>query len=791
MKPTEHDEEQLRSLLQYMKGTQQYCVSLGVPRKWGKAKDLELLAFATSWKTASRSTLGVCLSFMGVPCTASIQTQATSKAAAELSSVRLASTLAFHTRSLLQDLGLDKPLAFRVLTGGPFAQKLGLSKQTRHIQLWSRLGQFQLIKVQPRKNLAEQPANTQTACGLHRFLPKLKHTRIAETVALPTVQAGEPAFFSSSSSFYIGMLSRAPAMEKLCLEELCSEQLLGKESGKYLDIPELDSALLSETSLHADELVAAYATESFYQQSLQPDELEAAYHSNCFQHQSLQKKELSAAYATDELERTALTLSSLQQKELVRLKAFKPASSTRASEDKLYALASSTRASEDQLKALPSSTRASKDQLQDRRSRTSHNLFLSIFILMVSSLTLHSLSLPSCFSSLTCTSSSLSSSLRSDSFPNGWAHELAEQDELLTTFGEQDLENKLRRTWSENEIEKHKELQNLLWDQELEKHLADKPFQTDQNQEYNQQQQQHDQLGKNNGWSAQLQQSLLESEENKKKKKEKQLQTNNEFHQSFENMISKKLVALLLERHFASAASVQPFGYKAWKKLREASKEISFDKTMGDKELPHQLRREQLDCKELRSDSFRALCPSNFEDSSFEEETFKEETFTESRFTESTLTKSSLTKKSFDKNNFSETFSENSFDKSTFKEETFQEETFPEESLDDSSLKEETFSDTSFAEETFSESSFENSSFNQSSLEESSFTKSSFQTSSLEESTLPQSSFEESTLDKSSFDQHSFTACSFNKSSFEESSFDTSSFTKHSFSKSSLDQRQL
>ena len=251
MKPTEHDEEQLRSLLQYMKGTQQYCVSLGVPRKWVRAKELELLAFTTSWKTASRSTLGVCLSFMGVPCAASIQTQATTKAAAELSSVRLASTIAFHTRSLLQDLGLDKPFAFRVLTGGPLAQKLGLSKKTRHIQLRSRFGQFQLSKVQPRQNLAEQLANTQTACGLHRFLPKLKmHTRAAETVALPTVQAsGDLAFFSSSSSFYIGQLSRAPAMEKLCLNQLCYEELLGKELEKHLAIPELDSALLSENQL--------------------------------------------------------------------------------------------------------------------------------------------------------------------------------------------------------------------------------------------------------------------------------------------------------------------------------------------------------------------------------------------------------------------------------------------------------------------------------------------------------------------------------------------------------------
>ena len=404
--PTEHDEEQLRSLLRYMKGTQQYSVSLGVPRKWRKAENLELLAFSTSWLEASRSTIGVSLSFMGVPCAASIQTQATTKAAAELSSVRLACTLAFRTMSLLQDFQLQQPLCFRVLTRGPLAQKVGLSKKSRHIELWSRLGQFQLSKVQPRQNLAEQLANTHTACGLHRLLPKLKmHTRPAEMVALPTVQAGEPAFVPCSSSFYIGMLSRAPAMEELCLEELCSEELLGKESEKHLAIPELDSASLSENRLQQDELVAAYSTESFQQQSLQPDELEAAYLSDSFQNQSLQQKELSAAYATDELERTALTQSSLQQKGLAWLKAFKPASSTRASED--------------QLDALTSSTRASQDQLQAFKSRTSHSLFLSIFILMVSS--------------LTCTSLSFPSSFRSASFPNGWAHKLAEQDALLTT----------------------------------------------------------------------------------------------------------------------------------------------------------------------------------------------------------------------------------------------------------------------------------------------------------------------------------------------------------------------
>ena len=213
-----------------------------------------------------------------------------------------------------------------MLTRGPVAQKLGLSKQTRHIELSRcQLGQFQLSKVQPKQNLAEQLANKHTACSLHRLLPKLQiQARPAGKLALPTVR-GEGRAFSSRSlgSFYIGMLSRASAMEKPC-----SEQLSGKESEKNLALPKLEAAFLSANSLHADELVAAYATESLYQQSLQPDELEAAYLSSCFQNQSLQQKELSAAYATDEVERPALTLSSLQQEELGRFKTFQQDSST-------------------------------------------------------------------------------------------------------------------------------------------------------------------------------------------------------------------------------------------------------------------------------------------------------------------------------------------------------------------------------------------------------------------------------------------------------------------------------
>ena len=178
-KPTEEDEEQLRSLMKYIAGTQTYTVSLQIPRRWQRAKNLELLAFSTSWVEASRAATCVSLSFMGVHLGASIQ-QATTKAAAEFNTVRLASNLAFHTKSLLREMMLEKPLCFRVLTRGPVPQKLGLSKQTRHIELSSLLGQFQLSKVQPQQNLAEQLTNI-LSLYLHRLLPKLQlHVRSAK-----------------------------------------------------------------------------------------------------------------------------------------------------------------------------------------------------------------------------------------------------------------------------------------------------------------------------------------------------------------------------------------------------------------------------------------------------------------------------------------------------------------------------------------------------------------------------------------------------------------------------------
>ena len=478
MQPTEQDEAKLRSLLQYLKGTQQLGVTLGVPRKWVRATELELLAFTTSWNTTCHSTLGVCLSFLGVPLAASMASQATtSRTAAELSSVRLASIIAFLTRSLLSDLGLDKPLALRVLTGGPLAKKLGLSKKTRHIQLWSRFGQFKLSKVQPRANLAEQLANIQQACALHRLLPKLRmHTQAAETGALPTVLAGETASVSSSSSFYIGVLTKHPAQ---------------------LDLSKLEQHAMEELGLEKlEQTVSKQLTLTAYARQLDQDELELSA-------TSLQPE---SSLTVDKLETSKMNPENLSERSLRENELQEEPLASQPDEGRIALAASGRAFSEEQLQGeelvnilafplLDSKHEALEQSASENSSSTTLGIFPSlsrVFVILTAiSLTLFSLSLLSSFSSLTCQSLSFqmsSYSLNCTSlsfqsiFPNGWAEELAElhdialHNELSTTFGESELENKakLGRTCWEEESEKTLELQNLLWDQELAKFIAHK-----------------------------------------------------------------------------------------------------------------------------------------------------------------------------------------------------------------------------------------------------------------------------------------------------------------------------
>ena len=55
-------------VLKHLRGTKHYCISLQPPKRWERAKNLELLAFsASAWSGACRPTIGYSLAFMGVP----------------------------------------------------------------------------------------------------------------------------------------------------------------------------------------------------------------------------------------------------------------------------------------------------------------------------------------------------------------------------------------------------------------------------------------------------------------------------------------------------------------------------------------------------------------------------------------------------------------------------------------------------------------------------------------------------------------------------------------------------
>ena len=821
-KPTEQHEDQLRSLLKYIAGTQTYTINLQIPRRWERAKNLELLAFSTSWVQSSRAATCASLSFMGVHLGASIQ-QATSKSQAELLSVRLASILAFHTKSLLQDLQLAKPLCFRVLTRGPVPSKLGLSKRTRHIELSSHLGQFRLSKVRPQQNLAELLANNLRACELHRLLPKLQlQARCTGELALPTVRCEGRAFFSSGvDSFYIGQLRCAPAMEKPQLVQ----KLSGKESVDHLAIPKLDStdliqhqlssggaitalhiALdlpeleLHKSSLQLDKLELRQLS-SQPESSLTDDKLERSDSTMSLQQRSLQKQSLQAAYSIDSFQSDSLTELSLSfqnqltaclghelekkavHTELLGSRCFQLPSSTRAFEDQLAAWNGSTRALEKKHLASPSALCASRKQFEASNPRIFPNLVRELVILLVISLILCSLSLSSCMSTLILHSLSFlsySSSLTciSLSFPFcmfiGWARELSEQNELLTTFVLNNLDdNELQRTEGEKELVETLAIDNLLWDHELEELLTTKSFQLDQPQ-----QQQQDQLEKQL-WSNQHQQNLFENEldtnKKKKNKNDKKLENKEFDKKNFQSLIYKKLVALLQNTHFASAASSQLLGYEAWGKYREASAD-SFDR-VGDKELLQQELRQQLGFKDLRPAYSWALCPESFEDTSFTAETFANTSFDKKSFAKKTLDKKSFEKKSFHKQ---------SFHKKSFAKTSFAKQTSEKKSLDKKSFATRSSTKNSFDEKSFAKKSFPRKSFGKRSLDKKSFEKKSFHKKGFAKTSFVKPTFGKRSLDKNSFAKKSFDKRSLNQKRFEKESFDKKRFSKSSLRESSL-----
>ena len=263
--PTEKDEHKLRKVLGYLRRTQHYITKMLPPKRWRKAKNLELLAFtAASWTATKRTACGCSLFLLGVPLATSIQAQAKEVQAAELHTVGRACEIAAYTSNLLQELDIGKPISLRVLTGGFIASQLGLSKKNRHIELLSRMGQFQLSKIASSQNLAESLTHKLSASGLSRLLPKLKvHTRSASGVALPTGLRAEQAFFVGSSSFYIGMLTKHPAqldlseLEQDAMAELqstaCRTELSGQELEKQNNLPKLEGIALHTEQIELEQ----------------------------------------------------------------------------------------------------------------------------------------------------------------------------------------------------------------------------------------------------------------------------------------------------------------------------------------------------------------------------------------------------------------------------------------------------------------------------------------------------------------------------------------------------------
>ena len=269
-----------------------------------------------------------------------------------------------------------------------------------------------------------------------------------------------------------------------------------------------------------------------------------------------------------------------------------------------------------------------------------------------------------------------------------------------------------------------------------------------------------------------------ELEKHKENEKHNELEKNNEIEKNLENKIfKKKLVPLLPDRHFASAASFQLFGYKAWKEFREASLEILFSKTTRDKELRHQLRRAQLDYKTFWSGSFKALCLSSFDDNSFADSSFTEESFKEGSFDDSSLEEETFSNNSLGEETFYDSsledssFQDSSFEESSFAENSFEESSFAANSFEESSFAENSFEESSFAENSFEESSFAANSFEESSFAENSFEESSFAENSFEESSFAENSFEESSLEENSFEKRRFSESSFEENRFQDSSF--------------------
>ena len=265
--PTTSHQKQLGKVLSHLAQTKHCSLSLHPTTKMTREKlqSLELVAYSsTSWPEAGKATSTAYLSLWGAFLIASCKTScAQQQEIAELESMRLALGLACLTRSLLQQLDMDKlervvPIKLRtsswkeeLVDGKPIAKQLGLSRRNKHQQL---RGQLQISKVHPNKNLAHSlshNASEQSMLAKLRINPKGD-----ETGALSTVFGQRSAFLLSSSSF-VGMVSlEHPKMEQPQLRQLAliSSESCNESLSKNLANTSLASLTLCSLSLERSTL---------------------------------------------------------------------------------------------------------------------------------------------------------------------------------------------------------------------------------------------------------------------------------------------------------------------------------------------------------------------------------------------------------------------------------------------------------------------------------------------------------------------------------------------------------
>ena len=265
--PTTSHQKQLRKVLSHLAQTKHCSLSLHPTSKMTREKlqSLELVAYSsTSWPEAGKATSTTYLSLWGGFLIASCKTScAQQQEIAELESMRLALGLACLTRSLLQQLDMDKlervvPIKLRtsswkeeLVDGKPIAKQLGLSRRNKHQQL---RGQLQISKVHPNKNLAHSLSHNASDSAM---LAKLRiNPKGDETGALSTVFGQRSAFLLSSSSF-VGMVSlEHPKMEQPQLRQLAliSSESCNESLSKNLANTSLASLTLCSLSLERSTL---------------------------------------------------------------------------------------------------------------------------------------------------------------------------------------------------------------------------------------------------------------------------------------------------------------------------------------------------------------------------------------------------------------------------------------------------------------------------------------------------------------------------------------------------------